>query len=56
MHELLEHVIEAAQDAQQAILAIEATSANRNTLDAAFNALGESIQQLSRLLEPVEAE
>mgnify|MGYP000700243327 CR=1 FL=1 len=56
MYDLLETAIHAAQDARQAILAIEATSTNRNTLDAAFNALGESIQQLSRLLEPVEAE
>ena len=51
MHELLEHAIEAAQDAQQAILSIEATPSNRTTLDASFNALSETIKQLSKLLQ-----
>ncbi len=56
MFEHLETAIEAAQDAQQAILSIEATPSNRKSLDAAYNALRESIKQLSKLLEPVETE
>lgn len=56
MYELLETAIEAAQDAQQAILSIEATPSNRRTLDASFNALSESIKQLTKLLEPTEVE
>ena len=51
MYELLENAIAAAQDAQQAILSIEATTSNRITLDASFNALGETIRQLSKLLQ-----
>ena len=54
MYELLKNAIEAAQEARQAILAMEATKTNKATLDAAFNALGESIKQLNRLLDPVE--
>ena len=56
MYELLEQAIQSAQEARQAILAIEATNTNRNTLNAAFNALGESIRQLAKLLEPMSAE
>lgn len=56
MYELLETAIDAAQDAQQAILSIEATPTNRKSLDAAYNALRESIKQLTTLLEPVEVE
>ena len=55
MYELLEHAIETAQDAQQSILSMEATPSNRTTLDASFNALGETIKQLTKLLEPVES-
>ena len=51
MYELLQHAIEAAQDAQQAILSIEATTSNRITLDATYNALSETIKQLSKLLQ-----
>lgn len=56
MFELLETAIEAAQDARQAILSIEANPSNRKSLDAAFNALGESIKQLTKLPEPTEVE
>lgn len=56
MYDQLEHAIESAQEARQAILAIEATKTNHNTLDAAFNALGEAIKQLNLLLEPAEVE
>ena len=55
MYEQLEQAIEAAHEARQAILSIEATKTNRATLDAAFNALGESITQLTKLLDPVES-
>ncbi len=55
MYELIEHAIEAAQEAQQAILSMEATPSNRTTLDTSFNALGETIRQLTKLLEPVES-
>lgn len=54
MYELLEHAIEAAQEAQQAILSIEATPRTKPVLDASFNALRETIKQLTKLLEPVE--
>ncbi len=47
MYELLEHAIEAAQDAQQAILSMEATPNTKPILDASCNALRESIKQLS---------
>lgn len=56
MYDQLEQTIEAAHEARQAILAIEATKTNRATLDAAFSALGESIKQLNRLLKPAEVE
>jgi hypothetical protein len=51
MHELLENAIEAAQEAQQAIIAMEANNRNRATLDASYNALSETIRQLSKLLQ-----
>ncbi len=55
MYELLENAIEAAQKARQAILAIEATPNTKLLLDASFNALGESIKQLTKLLNPIES-
>jgi len=51
MFDTLEQAIEAARDAQQAVLLIEATDSNRTMLDASYNALSESIRQLSKLLE-----
>ena len=56
MYDLLEQAIESAQDAQQAILSIEATLQNRKFLDASYIALRDAIQQLRQLLEPVETE
>ena len=55
MYELLENAIEAAQEAQQAILSIEATPNTKPILDASFNALRESINQLTKLLEPISS-
>lgn len=55
MYELLENAIEAAQEARQAILAMEATPQTKPILDASYNALSESIKQLTKLLEPVES-
>lgn len=54
MFELLEAAIEAAQEAQQTILTMEATPKTKPILDASYNALSESIKQLTKLLEPVE--
>ena len=54
MFEALETAIEAAQEAQHAILAIEATPKNRTALDATYIALRDAIQHLNQLLEPVE--
>ncbi len=51
MYDLLEDAIRAAQEAKQAIIAIEATKQNRATLDGAYNALTESIKQLTKLLQ-----
>ncbi len=55
MYELLENAIQAAQEASQAILAMEATPKTKPILDASYNALRESIKQLTKLLEPVES-
>lgn len=56
MYESIENAIQAAREAQQSILSIEATPSNKRLLDASYNALGESIKQLTRLLEPVEVD
>lgn len=54
MYEQLEQAIEAAQEAQQAILQIDPDNQSRKTLDAAFNSLSETIKQLSKLLQTDE--
>ena len=50
MFDRLESAIEAAHEARQAILTIEATTENRKLLDTSFNALGDAIKALSALL------
>ncbi len=51
MLESIENAIEAAKEAKQAIIAIEATERNRATLDASYIALSETINLLSKLLQ-----
>lgn len=52
----LENAIGAAQEAQQAIIDIEATPANRRAMDAAYAGLTMAIENLSKLIEPQESE
>lgn len=50
-HTLVELAISAAVDAQQELLRIEATEQNKAVLDAAYNALKQTIETLSLLVK-----
>ncbi len=54
-YEAIETAIEAAREAQRAILEIEATQFNRSSLDASYNALKATIENLSKLLYPTNS-
>ena len=55
-YETFAKAIETAQEAQRAIIDIEATQSNRTTLDAAYRGLALAIENLWRLIDPEDSD